>query len=147
MLGGVMKPIIRLAKSTDIDELLKLETEANSEIKWWQKQTREEFLESISNSEYNVMVAEQQEKIIGYVQGEVVIRNYGRFENMFLENIYVSKKYRKQGVGKELVKNFTEYWCKKRKYVALITTKENMRIFEKLGFKWTMSYMEIRLLD
>lgn len=138
-----MKFTIRVAKTKDLEGLLELEREAYNEINWWEKQTRKEFLHSMSVSKYNVMVAVHNGKIIGYIQAELNIRGYGKFKNLFLENIYVLKKYRRLGVAKRLVQKFTDYWCKKRKYVELVTTKENKKIFEKLGFEWTMVYMKM----
>ncbi len=138
-----MEFTIRVANSKDIVDLLELEKEAHSEISWWKKQTKKEFLHSMSVSKYNVMVAIHNGKVVGYVQGELNIRGYGRFKSLFLENIYVLKKYRRRGVARLLVQMFTAYWCKKRKYVELMTTKKNRKIFEKLGFKWTMVYMII----
>ena len=138
-----MEFTIRVANSKDIVDLLELEKEAHSEISWWKKQTKKEFLHSMSISKYNVMVAIHNEKIIGYIQAELNIRGYGRFKSLFLENIYVLKKYRRKGVAKLLVQMFTVYWCKKRKYVELVTTKKNRKIFEHLGFEWTMVYMKI----
>ncbi|MGC8479506.1 MAG: GNAT family N-acetyltransferase, partial [Candidatus Micrarchaeia archaeon] len=99
--------------------------------------------EKLIEKRYKVNKFNGDGKIVDYIQGELNIRRYGKFKNLFLENIYVLKKYRRKGVARLLVQMFTEYWCKKRKYVELVTTKKNRKIFEKLGFEWTMVYMKI----
>ena len=137
-----MKIKIRPATPKDIHGLLEVEEEANHEIKWWEKQSKKEFLHSMRVSKYNIIVAELNNKIIGYVQAELNIRGYGRFKNLFLENIYVLKKYRRKGIAKLLVKEFAKHWCTKGKNIELVTTRSNMAVFKKLGFKWTMVYMK-----
>ena len=126
----------------DLEGLLELENEAHKQISWWKKQTRKEFLHSMSVSKYNVMVAVHNGKIIGYIKAELNIRGHGKFKDLFLENIYVLKNIEGLELLSVWFRNLPIIGVKKRKYVELVTTKENKKIFKKLGFEWIMVYMK-----
>ncbi|MEK6888559.1 MAG: GNAT family N-acetyltransferase [Nanoarchaeota archaeon] len=121
--------LIRKAIPKDASQLNKLDIVANKEKPWWEVQSVSEFRKSVKF----IFVAESTEEIIGYAQ---LKKDNKKF---WLENIYVLKNYRKKQIAKKLVNCLLKEI--KPKYVSLITSDENLRIFEKLGFKKTMNYM------
>ena len=41
-----------------------------------------------------------------------------------------------------MINQFVRYWANKSENIVLLTADRNKKIFEKLGFKKTMNYME-----
>ena len=60
--------------------------------------------------EGTVWVAEDNNKVIGYLAGSIDgMPSYATKSIAEIDNFYIDKEYRKQGIGKKLVKIFKEY--------------------------------------
>ena len=63
-------------------------------------------------------------------------------KTIWIENVYTLKRFRNQKIAKRLIDEFAKYWKSKVDNIVLLTADRNKEIFEKLGFKKTMNYME-----
>ena len=123
------------------NELFKLEKDNYDEtlVENWPltKEGNEYFKDLILNN--FVIVANMNEKIIGYLAGSINEKGsyeeiqYGEINNMFIE-----EKYRKYGIGKKLINEFKNY-CKENniyniKVEASYKNKSAIEFYHKNGF-------------
>ena len=128
---------IRFARDNDCAGLEKLDKKAHKEIKWWEHQNRREFEKIIRSNNFLTLVAEDNGLIVGYLQATL------KFDDsaLWIEDIYVDKKYRRKGVASRLLDKFTDHWKGKKKSIVLITSDKNVKIFDKIGFTKRANYM------
>jgi len=86
-----------------------------------------------------VVVAEKNNKIIGYLCGGLMKISWRNVKIAELENMFVLPKYQNRGIGTKLVNAFFE-WCNKRKcdvvrVGAFHKNKRAIRFYEKFGFE------------
>lgn len=147
------KIIIRRAGVNDLGDILRLnldlfkkeykEYDKKLNLKWtFGKVGRNYFKKRISGKDGFAFVAENEGKIIGYLCGSVgkcpydyrLIPKYAELENMI-----VDKKFRGQGIGEKLVKEFLK-WCKEKKadVISVNASAQNekgIEFYRKMGFK------------
>jgi predicted N-acetyltransferase YhbS len=87
-----------------------------------------------------VWVAKKDKEIVGYVSCELFDEKHYMFPNsIFISELYVSEKYRKQGIGKELVDLvISDQYPSGFKYFSVThDPKEKFltKFYESLGFK------------
>lgn len=98
------------------------------------------ILKSFENKDSHFLVAEDDEKIIGYIIGKTALNEY-KIKNKagHIQSFYVMKKYRGTGVGKELynslIKWFKEKKCDHLDLDVYATNKKSVNIYKKWGFK------------
>ena len=104
----------------------------------------------VKNSQNCILVAEVENKIIGYLfgyikdNGDAYINKVARLEAMFIE-----EDYRQRGIGNDLIAAFKK-WAIKQKvsYIELSVCNNNnqaISIYKKNGFKDTKTIMELDL--
>lgn len=82
-------------------------------------------------------VAEDKEKIIGYIKG-----NKNR-----IGNLYILGKYHKKGIGKKLMNKFEkEAEKKKSKFIKVNSSLYAVSFYEKLGYKKTTGIRTLKKL-
>jgi predicted acetyltransferase len=54
----------------------------------------------------------------------------------------LNKEYRKKGIAKKLIDSILKKWQNKSKSIVLLTSNKNTKIFNRLGFKKAMNFME-----
>ncbi len=141
---------IRKAIISDLDEVLRLNSELfkkehqeydkSLDIKWTQSKLGEEyFAEKIVGSDGFVCVAEDKGKIVGYLCGGLVDRGY-RVESTYaeLENMFITKKHRRLGIGRKLANAFLA-WCDEEhvQYINVGASAKNVdgiEFYKSLGF-------------
>ena len=153
--------IIRTAKKSDIEDIIRLadqlrKTEAPldktkniKEDSYLSDVYREKELKYISSRKKIFLVAEIDKKIIGYVNGYIVENSdiYYRDPVAYLDCLCVDKVSRKQGVGKQLIDEFSSIVKKKgAKYVKLNAFENNtpaVNLYKKEGFEeYSIYYMK-----
>ncbi len=151
--SGDIKKLSELAgKNMDyhakIIRSLKLRT--NSEVK---ENYKKYFLEVLRNVNKRVYVADSEGELIGYIEG-VVRRGtkYMRYsKEASIRDFFVDKKYRKEGVGRELTDALIK-WFKEKKVerIALSVNSENIpaiKFYEKYGFKEVVKEMSLEIKE
>ena len=153
--------IIKKSKKSDIEDIIRLadqlrKTEAPldktkniKEDSYLSDVYREKELKYISSRKKIFLVAEIDKKIIGYVNGYIVENSdvYYRDPVAYLDCLCVDKVSRKQGVGKELIDEFSSIVKKKgAKYVKLNAFENNtpaVNLYKKEGFEeYSIYYMK-----
>jgi predicted GNAT family acetyltransferase len=136
-----MKTPIRWAKATDIKSLLALDKLAHKEFpEWWDLLKASEARKLIGKSKFNVLIAEMDRKVIGFLRGEPSGKG-----KLTLEDMFVSKKLRNKGLGKQMMKIFLKKWKGKANKVGLHTKDFNVKKFERMGFEKKMNFMSREL--
>lgn len=87
------------------------------------------------------------EKLVGFVSAyiKVLSKPFPRkIKSLFINSIIVSKKYRKQGIGKKLVKMVEKYAkeneCYQVESWSSLDKKEMLNLWKKLGFGFCLSF-------
>ena len=93
------------------------------------------------------MVAEKNKKIIGYLTGSI-IKNIWQHSG-YIDDIFVSKDFKRKGVGINLIQSFIKYIkSKKIKECKLEVNKKNkyaLSLYKKIGFKITSYEMSLEI--
>jgi ribosomal protein S18 acetylase RimI-like enzyme len=155
------KIIIRKAKADDLNDILRLnldlfkkehrEYDKSMDLKWtYGKEGKSYFKKRASGKEGFCVVAENNQKIIGYLCGGLYDHGY-RIKAVYaeLENMIVDKKFRGKGIGKMLAKEFLK-WCKVKKanYISVTASGKNIsgiEFYRSLGFKDYDVTLEIKV--
>ena len=149
---------IRKAKIEDYDKIIELYKELYDAEKIFDKnlsstynvseKQKEEIQKRIKSRKEIFLVAEEDDKIIGLIDG-YIIDNSNHIEKVgYLDHLCVNKKYRKLGIGENLIKEFSNKMKNKNvTYLKLNAFEKNLpaiALYEKLGFEeYSIYYMKI----
>jgi len=153
--------IIRKAKRSDIDEIIKiadqlrkaeapLDKTKNIKLNsYLSEEYKKKELEYIASRKKIFLVAVIDEKIVGYVNGYVFENSdiYYKKPVAYLDCLCVDKSVRKQGIGQSLIDEFTKM-VKERgvKYIKLNAFENNIpavSLYKKLGYEeYSVYYMK-----
>ena len=119
--------IIRKAKKEDIDSIVKLYTEflsytgqfarfvSKKKITINQKELRRAIKKRVNPSKENVfLVAEENKKLLGFVQAEIMSPKESRTKKRVVEVIDIYTKSKREGIGRRLL-NEIENWANSKK--------------------------------
>ena len=136
-----MKTTIRWAKSADLESLLKIDSLANKEFpSWWDRLKASEAKKLIGKSKFNILIAVVDGKIVGFLRGALSAKS-----RLTLEDMFVLKRLRGNGLGKQMMKAFLKKWEGKASSVGLHTKDFNVKKFERMGFEKKMNFMSRKL--
>ena len=147
---------IRKSKKCDIEKILKLAEELyqaelpfdkNLNPNYYTNQkAKDDLQKSISSRKRTFLVAEENDNLVGYVDGYIIEEVY--IEKVaYLDHLCVSKKYRGRGIGKTLIDEFTKIMKEKgAKYIKLNAFENNIpavSLYKKENFKeYSVYYMK-----
>jgi len=152
---------IREAVSSDVQKIVELRLlgqkhfEKSNALIWrmareGKKLLKEKVENDLANSSIRILLAETDDEVIGYVQGEVTSRNdYLPRTVGHVSLAYVVKQFRRKGVGKHLVGELLKFFGSNNvenltvRYI--IGNKEAERFWRKLGFKPIITTSSTRL--
>ena len=148
--------IIRKAENKDVKELNWLLTLLIRDEKKYDSSINEEF--EVKNMYENyvddltkcLLVAEENNIIIGYLYGKIVKHDETTNENeALLDALYIDPDYRKKGIGKALIDAFKK-WCINNsiKRISVNVWSSNssaQKLYEKSGFETVKETKEIKL--
>jgi ribosomal protein S18 acetylase RimI-like enzyme len=146
---------IRKAASSDVDRIVELRSllqrhvEVSNSLVWritdeGEKLLKQKVENDLANSDIRVLLAEADDVIIGYVQGEVTSRSdYMPRTVGHVSLIYVLKQFRRKGVGTRLIKELCNFFnSNKAEHLTvryIIGNKEAEDFWKKLGFESIMT--------
>ncbi|HQY21439.1 MAG TPA: GNAT family N-acetyltransferase [Ignavibacteria bacterium] len=86
---------------------------------------------------FRTLVAEADKKVIGYAFYFFTYSSFFAKKTLYLEDIYISEKYRNLGIGKkyfiELLKIARKNKCGRMEWVVLDWNENAIKFYEKLG--------------
>jgi len=136
---------IRKAKRQDFGQYLKLKKQSAKEyskligekITFTDKQMKKEFNEFFSSKKRFLLIAEEKERIMGYLIGTVVGREYQLIG--YIDDIFVLKNFRNKKIGRCLIKEFIKILKQNRirkcRLGVNLKNKKAINLYKKLGFK------------
>ncbi|MBN1634201.1 MAG: GNAT family N-acetyltransferase [Ignavibacteria bacterium] len=138
-----MKVNIRNIRKQDSDELIRLITELAEfeKLKPPSKQAQKRLLDAVFSRKFGikVLVAENDRKLIGYAFYFFTFSTFLAKPTLYLEDIYISEKYRRSGTGKkmfrELIKIANNNKCGRLELMVLDWNVNALRFYEKFGAK------------
>lgn len=151
---------IRKAKSEDLDPILNLnkalfdyEMQFSDQynLDWTYSETgKNYFRDRIQSESAIVLVAEENETIIGYIVCYINKYSFRRVNPIAeLENMFIDEKYRREGVGKILIQEVKEEAKKKGvkrlKVEALAKNNKALKFYESQGFEDFEVILETKL--
>ena len=147
---------IRKAKKEDFNQYLELRKESLKEysnivgkkIILSDLKIKKEFNEIFSSSKRFLLVSENKKEINGFLMGTLLNSIWQK--SGYLDDIFVSNKVRKKGVGKLLIKEFMRILkLKKAKTLRLGVNPKNKtasKMYKKLGFETIHHEMEKKII-
>jgi len=102
---------------------------------------KKELVGIIKDKKRGLLFAQEKEKIIGYVLYSIIITEWNKF--LYVDDIFVKKEHRREGIGKALIDKLIEIMgqkgIKKCRLGVSIKNNKAFSFYKKLGFK-TMHY-------
>ncbi|MEM7130366.1 MAG: GNAT family N-acetyltransferase [Chloroflexota bacterium] len=144
------KNIIRIATEADIDTIVSLnhalfqedagQRDPTMNVDWALEHGHEYFASLLQQGETHSLIAEDDEKalgyLIGYLRDSSSLRPINQAE---LESMFVVAEARSSGIGAELVSQFKE-WCKKQgveriSVTAFVANERATAFYQRHGFE------------
>jgi len=142
---------IRQAKKEDLKKIEKMVFDLDmgiSKIDFWKKDEKivkknikSSVLKSFKNPKKIILVAEEKNKIIGYIAGTIKNQNpiFKIKKIGFINDVYIIKKFRKKGLGKRLMKELIKFFKSQKIKVCQLSVLSNnlpaIKLYQSLGFK------------
>ena len=148
---------IRRAKKSDFNKILELAKELyeaelpfdkNLDKDYYNsKKAKHDLKKSISSRRKTFLVAEEDGILKGYVDGYLIKKQVYINKVAYLDHLCVSKKCRKQGIGRMLIDEFTKIMKgKNAKFIKLNAFEDNnsaVSLYKKEEFKeYSIYYMK-----
>jgi GNAT superfamily N-acetyltransferase len=150
-----MKFNIRKARKSDSDEIIRL----IRELAYFEKLVPPDDNDSkrllkdafSKNPRFKILVAEYNKKLVGYAFYFFTYSTFLARPTLYLEDIYISEKYRSKGLGKdlflELKRIAQKEKCGRMEWIVLDWNRNAISFYEKLGAKvledWKFSRLTI----
>jgi GNAT superfamily N-acetyltransferase len=149
-----MKINIRIIRKKDSNELIRLITELAKfeKLKPPSKKAQKKLLDAVfsKKSGIKVLVAERGSELIGYAFYFFTFSTFLAKPTLYLEDIYISEKYRKIGIGKrmfsELIKIAKNNKCGRLELMVLDWNENASRFYEKFGAKHLTDWKFYRII-
>jgi ribosomal protein S18 acetylase RimI-like enzyme len=97
-------------KAGDFDSVVGIDERVtgNSRLDYY-KLKFEKFVQSRDYIPTSLVAEAEDERVIGFVMGEVFVGEYGLSETATLDTIGVDPSYRDKGIGRQLIKEFMDH--------------------------------------
>ena len=136
---------IRKATQNDLLEYVKLRKEdileyskiVNEKVTSDDEKLKKEFNGLMNSKDNIIIVAEDENNLIGYLNGSL-LNNIWQ-ESGYIDDLFVTREFKRKGIGTQLIKKFIEYLkvkkIKKCKLGVDIKNINAISLYNKLGFK------------
>jgi spermidine synthase len=98
---------------------------------WWKESCSSDQISKLISGSFCFLTAWNEDKLVGF--GRVISDG---FNDGYIQDVYVSENFRKQGIAGNIISKLTEY-CKEKNinWIALIAAPGSATLYEKLGFE------------
>ncbi len=133
---------------TNIRNIYQMKTE---EFKDLTKSVKCEVERFLSQDIYTLLAINDGE-VIGYISGEIKINPQKKYDIFgYIEDFFVTNKYRRKGIGKLLLKKMKENFLQKKcKYISLfcnINNTRSIKFYTREGFVPSAIEYQLNLID
>ena len=144
----------------DVDEIVRFDKESlelhkkfdpvfhNISGSDWKK-IRAEMAKAVKSKNEQVIVAEDNGKLVGFIKGYILKEGSKIFG--ILQDVYVSSGYRKKGLGSkfafELFDWFKKNKCSRVQTEVFVKNKAAVKFYQSLGFKEQIYKMSLNMED
>ena len=119
------------------EDILEYSHIIKEDIKIDEEKLKKEFKDLIDSKENIVFIAEEGNELVGYLNGNI-LKNIWQ-ESGYINDLFVTKNFKRKGVGTQLIKSFIEYLKKKKikkcKLGVNIKNTPAIALYNELGFK------------
>ena len=98
------------------------------------------FNEIITENDSICLVAEIEEKIIGYLIGFDHRAFFANGRVSWVEEIYVVENFRRRGIGKKLMDEFEEWNLKRGSKLIALATRRASDFYSAIGYEESATY-------
>ncbi|MEK6824677.1 MAG: GNAT family N-acetyltransferase [Nanoarchaeota archaeon] len=130
---------IRKATLKDCPALEQINVLAQKETGWWIPQNAQFYKKFLKKNNNDLLVAYKANNLIGFLSLE-----YNKEQkSTWINDVFVIPSSRKKGIAKQLVKMAINRWKNKSSSIVLLTSDNNMPVFERMGFKKKLNFMRL----
>lgn len=132
--------MIREATLQDGDNIFELVKDFATSFKPRKELFIQSFRKLLNDEKAFILVADNDEKVVGYLLGFIHTTFFANGNVAWLEEIMVDEKFRRAGVGSELVKAFeqnaTDNGCK----LIALATRRAADFYSSIGYEESATY-------
>jgi ribosomal protein S18 acetylase RimI-like enzyme len=98
------------------------------------------FSALLTDTHLRLIVAEQDEQVIGYLLGSTHMTFYANGSVAWVEEITVNEAYRGQGIGRMLMHDFERWAAERDARLVALATRRAAAFYESLGYEESARY-------
>ncbi len=132
--------LIRNARLEDSDQIFDLVKGFATSFKPEKTAFENSFAALLHDDSVYISIAEHDNNIIGYILGFVHSTFFANGNVAWLEEIMIDEKYRRMGVGTELVKQFEETAKEKQCKLVALATRRAANFYSAIGYEESAAY-------
>ena len=131
---------IRRACSQDAEGVLPLVVDFATSFHTDERIFHESFFSLLESRSALVLVAEEEERLIGYCLGYWHDTFYANGRVAWLEEIMVTASYRRRGIGEAMMENFEDWAKKEGAVLSALATRRASSFYTAIGYEESASY-------
>jgi GNAT superfamily N-acetyltransferase len=131
---------IRSASSQDIEAVLPLVVDFATSFDTDEHLFRASFSSLLQNQKALVLVAEDEECLIGYCLGFWHDTFYANGRVAWLEEIMVTASHRRRGIGEAMMANFEDWAKHEGAVLSALATRRASSFYTAIGYEESASY-------
>ena len=132
--------MIRQAQARDAEAVFTLAKDFATSFAVEEMAFRATFAKVLCDSRGRLMVAEVENVVVGYVLAFSHDTFYANGRVAWIEEIAVSAKYRRQGIGKSLMKNVEDWAARHNCKLVALATRRAANFDEAIGYESSATY-------
>jgi len=131
---------IRDAKADDVASLFPLVQDFATSFKVEKDKFEGAFQSLIENTDAKILVAKENDEIIGYCLGFIHHTFYANGKVAWLEEIMIAQSHRRSGVGELLMKHFENWAASEGATLNALATRRASKFYEAIEYEASATY-------
>lgn len=132
--------LLRDAQSRDQNNLLKLVQKFASSFETNKEAFKNTFGKLLEDKNVDLIVAENESTLIGYVLVFHHPTFYANGTVSWVEELFVEEAFRKQGIGKQLMKQAEEKATARKSKLIALATRRAEQFYQSIGYEASATY-------